>query len=89
MSDRPCALVTGAGRGIGRAIAMALAREGYDLAGNDIGYDADEPTRDLAETRVLCEEAGAGFLPLPADIAETVGKPTKIDYPGAVAPRDK
>jgi 3-oxoacyl-[acyl-carrier protein] reductase len=33
MSERPCALVTGASRGIGRGIACALARSGYDVAG--------------------------------------------------------
>jgi len=31
-SDRPVALVTGAGRRIGQALALALARRGYDLA---------------------------------------------------------
>ena len=32
MSDTKTALVTGASRGIGRAIAVALAQEGMDVA---------------------------------------------------------
>ena len=31
MSDRKLALVTGAARGIGRAIALELARSGFEL----------------------------------------------------------
>jgi len=37
MADRPVAIVTGGSRGIGRGIAMELARLGYDLVINHIG----------------------------------------------------
>lgn len=36
MSDRRCAFVTGTSTGLGRAIALALAREGYDLAVSEL-----------------------------------------------------
>lgn len=32
MNDKPVAAITGASRGIGRAIAIALAGEGFDIA---------------------------------------------------------
>jgi 2-deoxy-D-gluconate 3-dehydrogenase len=38
------ALVTGAGRGLGRAIAVALAQQGYDLALTELSIDALKDT---------------------------------------------
>lgn len=56
------ALVTGAGRGIGRAIALKLASEGANIVINDI--DA-EP---LNETAELVKKAGTKAIPLAGDV---------------------
>ncbi|AMM17315.1 NAD(P)-dependent oxidoreductase [Burkholderia sp. PAMC 28687] len=59
------ALITGADSGIGRAVAIAFAREGADIA---ISYlDEDE---DAKETARWVEEAGRKSLLLPGDITD-------------------
>lgn len=42
------AIVTGGGRGIGRAIIMSLASAGASVLAADLDYDALEETRNLA-----------------------------------------
>jgi len=43
------AIVTGAGRGIGKAIAIALAREGANIIVNDIDIKRDKEVKEVAE----------------------------------------
>ncbi|MCC3156759.1 mycofactocin-coupled SDR family oxidoreductase [Hymenobacter sp. 15J16-1T3B] len=71
------AVVTGAARGIGRAIAVAYAREGAAVLGIDIDGPASAETEypaataaDLAETARLVEAAGGRFVAVSADIRD-------------------
>jgi NAD(P)-dependent dehydrogenase (short-subunit alcohol dehydrogenase family) len=58
-------LITGADSGIGRAVALAFAREGADVA---ISYLSEE--EDARETRRLIEDSGRQCLLLPGDIGD-------------------
>ena len=49
MGDRKTAVVTGAKRGIGQAIAIALAKEGFDIAINVRGSSSVEEGRAVAK----------------------------------------
>jgi 3-oxoacyl-[acyl-carrier protein] reductase len=69
MSSRPVAFVTGAGRGIGRGVALALARDGFNIVGNDLAYDARERAAGLAEAEDRVQELGTDFQPAVGDIA--------------------
>lgn len=59
------ALVAGAGRNNGKAIALAFAREGADLV-----LVAREKKQSLDEVAHECEKLGARVLPLLADVSE-------------------
>lgn len=59
---RRTALVTGASYGIGAAISIALARDGYDVAVSELKPEA------LDETVVKIKAAGGGAVPLALDV---------------------
>ncbi|MGI9499257.1 MAG: 3-ketoacyl-ACP reductase [Geminicoccaceae bacterium] len=78
---RPLALVTGARRGLGRAIAAALANRGFDLALNDL-----EAGEDLAETARRVAAGGGEAILLPADIADLDSHERLIEEAAAFGP---
>ncbi len=59
------ALVTGASRGIGRAIAVGMAKRGFDVALNDIERQKDA----LEEVAAEIEAAGRRVLSVYADVS--------------------
>lgn len=71
MGERPVAIVTGAGRGIGAGIAGTLAERGYDLV------ITSRTRRDLDGTRESVAEAGGAATVVVADLLDP-GAPSRL-----------
>jgi NAD(P)-dependent dehydrogenase (short-subunit alcohol dehydrogenase family) len=74
-SGRPVALVTGARRGIGRAIALALARTGHDVAITDMVDDGA-----TEETLEAIRAAGARAVATVFDLADLAAHAAALDF---------
>jgi len=67
MNGKPVAVITGASRGIGRAVANALAGEGFDIAA--IARSVDSEGMEILGPEI--EKTGAQFFPIGLDISCT------------------
>ena len=74
MGNRRIALVTGASKGIGAAIAIGLACDGFDLW---LNYRSDHES--AAEVKRKVEENGAACRLLPFDIADSQAAQRALD----------
>jgi 3-oxoacyl-[acyl-carrier protein] reductase len=74
MTTRPVALITGASRGIGRGIAIALAAEGYDVV---INYNQNREAAEQVAKEV--EAAGGTAAIVQADVARCSDRQELVD----------
>lgn len=71
----PVALVTGGGTGIGRAVALRLAREGAEFVYVNYSSSAD----DAAETVALLRELGSDGAAVQADVSDASAVQRMVD----------
>jgi NAD(P)-dependent dehydrogenase (short-subunit alcohol dehydrogenase family) len=76
---RPVAVVTGAARGIGRAIVVELSRHGHDVAGIDVAWGDEGSSESARSLEKEIAAHGAKLFPLAGDIAELAAHGELVD----------
>jgi len=80
--DRRVAIVTGAGRGIGRAHALLLAERGASVVVNDLGGSMEGDGKDVEPASAVAAEivaAGGAAIADASDVATTAGGEALVD----------
>ena len=74
------ALITGAGQGIGRGIALKLADDGFDIIINDIVADPSNTNKGAYEVKKTIEDSGGHAEVFQADISSPEDRNAMIDF---------
>lgn len=68
MTDKKLAIVTGASRGIGRAISIELAKHEFDIIGVARTFEPENDKKGLFEVKQRVDELNGSFFPVQADV---------------------
>jgi len=74
------ALVTGAAQGIGRGIALQLARDGHTVVVNDIVADPANAAAGAYEVKETIESAGGKAVVFRADVASATEREAMVEF---------
>lgn len=78
--NKPVALVTGSGRGIGRGIALKLAADGFHVVINSVSADPTKTETGAYEVKATIEKAGGSASVFKADVSSATDRAAMLDF---------